>query len=155
MNSFNVSHCELGTVLIKKKMDRDIVSLMESYFDFIYSKAIALEMRNVVKKLCEGCHSGNLSQTKHACLTLSDGELLELYFEEIVKAVDENTILQQWEESVKCIDNISEELIYMYKLKLFCKDWRETDMKTERWRQTMIKRTLQILQLETRFSSTC
>ena len=98
---------------------------------------------------CERCCSGHLSQTKHLCL-LSDEELLEVYFWEIVSCVDENDVLRQWEECVNCTD-IPEELVKFYKLKLYCKDWRDTDMKTSQWKDKMVKMCQQIEQLEKRF----
>lgn len=131
-------------------MDRDNTLIMNSYFDFLYAKAICQELPAVLKHICEGCVHGKLSQTKHDCMTLTQLEQLEYAFDDIVKVIDENSILMKWEESVACID-IPKEVLALYRLKVYCKDWRETDMKTPQWRQRMISLSSQILELENRF----
>ena len=135
-------------------MNYEHISLMDSYFDFLYAKAISIKSCSVFEKMCEGCENGYLSQRCHTCLSLSKRERLELYFDEILKDIDEEDVLIQWTEAVNCLDDISSELIYMYKLKLSCKDWRETDMKTQCWKTRMIKMVNQIWLLERSFTAT-
>lgn len=83
------------------------------------------------------------------CLMLSKKDQLDLYFDYIVSTVDDEDVLIQWIDAVECENNISSEVIETYKLKLSCKD---LDMKTEQWKQKMIRNTLQIIQNEERFN---
>lgn len=127
------------------------VSLLQSYFDFFYAKEVCNKMDLVFKKNCLGCQSFSLSQIGHTCLSLAREQQLELYFEDVLLEVDELDILKKWCEAASVID-VSTELIEMFKLKIYCKDWRETDMKTLEWKTKMIKLTVQLLLLETRFN---
>ena len=65
----------------------------------------------------------------HACLALTDDQQLELYFEDILVNVDESDILQKWNSAVSHLD-ITSEVLSMFRLKIYFKCWRETDMKT-------------------------
>lgn len=123
--------------------------LLESYFDFYYAMEIKEKFSNISRKICEGCNVNSLSQNGHTCIDLSIRERLELYFEDIVRAVDEQELLLKWDNSVQHLRDTIE--YHMYKLNLFCRDWREADMKTASWKCKMIRMTLQLIQLETRF----
>ena len=123
------------------------VTLLQSYFDFFYAKEIKDKRPLVFKAKRIGCQNARLSQRDHNRLTLTEVQQLNLYFEDVLLYVDENDILQRWEDAV-CILDMSSELIYMFKLKLFCKDWRETNMKyiaNLQWRNKMITMALQLL----------
>lgn len=126
------------------------VSLLQSYFDFFYAKEIRDKMRPVFKAKCLGCQNAFLSQTDHDCLTLTDEQQLNLYFDDVLLDVDETDILQRWRDAISVLDT-SSELIDMFKLKIYCKDWRETDMKTLQWRNKMINMTVRLLAIEKRF----
>ena len=125
------------------------VTLLDSYFDFFYAKAIMDDLNNVIKRNCYGCVTNKLSQTTHQCLNLTKGEWLHLYLEELLLEVDENDILQKWEESVATFEDT--ELVAMYRLKLYCRDWRDSDMKSGAWKYKMMRMTLQLLRLENQF----
>lgn len=126
------------------------VSLLQSYFDFFYAKEIRDKMRPVFKAKCLGCQNAFLSQTDHDCLTLTDEQQLNLYFDDVLLDVDETDILQRWRDAISVLDT-SSELIDMFKLKIYYKDWRETDMKTLQWRNKMINMTVRLLAIEKRF----
>ena len=126
------------------------VSLLQSYFDFCYAKEIRKKMFPVFKAKCSGCQNSRLSQMDHACLTLTDKQQLKFYFEDILKDVDESDILKQWHDEVS-LTEMPLSLIEMFRLKLYCLDWRETDMKSAQWRNRMIDMTVRLLQLEARF----
>ena len=102
------------------------VTLLDSYFDFFYAKAIMDNLNDVIKKKCYGCVTNKLSQTDHTCWNLTKKDWLHRCFEDILYEVDENEILQRWEDSVNVCKE--KELVAMYRLKLYCRDWRETDM---------------------------
>ena len=85
-------------------------------------------LNDAIKKKCYGCVTNKLSQTDHTSWNLTGKEWLHRFFEDILYNVDENETLQRWEESVSVCEE--KELVVMYRLKLFCRDWRETDMKT-------------------------
>ena len=70
--------------------------------------------------------------------------------EDILKDVVESDILKQWNDAVS-LTHIPLQLIEMFRLKLYCLDWQETDMKSAQWRNRMIDMTVRLLQLEARF----
>ena len=124
------------------------VQLLDLYFDTAYADTITSTMNTVIKTLCVGCQRGKLSQKQHECLSLSKKEQLILYFEEILKAVDEEYVLIRWEQNVRRESDVSSELIDFYKLKIYCKDWRESDMKTENWKRKMMKMSMLCIRLD-------
>lgn len=124
----------------------DATQLLESFFDFCYAKEIINKMYAVFKKNCSGCQQGLLSQRDHICLSLTECDLLEMYFDQILLEVNETDVLRYWESTVTVMqDDFSPELVYMYKLKIDCRDWRETDMKTSEWKSKMKRLTRQLI----------
>lgn len=119
------------------------VSLLQSYFDFFYAKEISDKMYNVFKQKCFGCQNFRLSQMDHTCLRLADDQQLEIHFEDVLGDVDESDILLKWNSAVSRLD-IHSEVLEMFRLKIYCKDWREMDMKTAEWRTKMINMTIQL-----------
>jgi hypothetical protein len=124
------------------------VTLLDAYFDFFYAQEIMDKMASVFKNKCFGCQTGCLSQLDHACLTLPLHQKLDLYFEEVLSEVDEMDIQRKWNASVSTMEDTSPELVEMFKLKICCLDWRETEMKSPAWKARMIKLTQQLLSLE-------
>lgn len=124
------------------------VSLLESYFDFFYAMAIKEKLKEVLIRPCDGCLLNSLSQTDHICVNRPNRETIEIYFDDILKQIDEQEILFKWESSVHHIRDT--ELVHMYKLKIFCLDWRECDMKTSSWKRRMIQLTLQLMRIDKR-----
>ena len=133
-------------------MELNKVSLLQAYLDFYYAKEISGKMHSVFKKKCFGCEHSCLSQTDHTCLSLTDEQQLELYFEDVLLDVNESDVLLKWSEAASALD-VSPELLEMFKQKLFCKDWRETDMKTFSWKVKMIRMTVQLVHLEKNFTA--
>lgn len=133
-------------------MECNRVSLLQSYFDFMYSKEISTAMRAVFVQMCSGCFNGCLSQSEHSCLTLTDKEQLELYFDEIVSCVDEENVLLKWSEAVSGLTGISSSIIEMFKLKIGCKDWRATAMKNNAWKRRMVNMVLRVKNYERLFT---
>lgn len=126
------------------------VRLLESYFEFFYAREIVSRMCTVINQNCVGCQRGYPSQRDHQCLSLTDKELLRLYWGAILREVDEEEILRNWESAVLGMQDVSQELIHMYKLKIYCRDWREVDMKTVAWNSKMYRLSCQILALRNR-----
>ena len=126
-----------------------MTQLLESFFHFCYAKEIMNKMYIVFKKNCAGCQRGSLSQLSHACLSVPEHQQLELYFDDILLEVNETDILRHWDLAVSVLrDDFSPELVYMYKLKIYCRDWRETDMKSLEWKTKMYRLTCQLIRLK-------
>lgn len=136
--------------LKKKKMEVNNASLLQSYFDFLYAKELSEKMYSVFRKKCLACQDCRLSQWEHTCLTLSDEQQLEVYFEDVLREVQELDILVKWDQAASALDIPAGE-IELFKLKIFCKDWRDTNMKTFKWRTKMIKMIVEIRLLERSF----
>ena len=132
-------------------MERTKTSLLKSYYDFYYAKEIGRRMYPVFKRKCSGCQHSRLSQLDHTCLTLSDKQQLELYFEDVILEVDENQILSKWIEAASIID-VPSGLIETMKIKLFDMDSHRTYKKTLQWKTRMIRMVVQVVLLEKRFS---
>ena len=113
----------------------DTVTLLEAYFQFFYAREIMNIMHATFQTECSGCQRGSLSQLSHPCLSLTTFQLLDLYFDTILERVNEMDILRHWESAVSLIQD--QALVAMYRLKIYCRDWRETDMKTEVWKTKM------------------
>ena len=99
--------------------------VLESVFDFFYAKEILNKMHRVIKSNSLGCQHRRLSQLNHTCLSLSKHKQLELYFDNILLEVNEMNVLRHWDTAVSVMQDISPEFVYMYKLKIYCRDWRE------------------------------
>ena len=131
-------------------MDIKYVTLLESYFDFFYAKEIIGNMYATYRKNCHGCKNAYLSQNDHTCLNITDKEQLVLYFEDILIDVDESNVLKNWNEAVSILEDLPTEVIEMYKLNIYCPEWRENEMKNLCWKNRIIKLTLKLLTLERR-----
>ncbi len=131
-------------------MDRCKVLLLDSYFDFMYALTILSNKRDVVRRICCGCRVEHPSQLQHSCLRETNEQHVDMYFDEMLKAVDEDVVLHRWCTTVDTLDGISPELLAIYKLKIYCADWRAT-MKTDKWRNKMKKMTMKLVQLERLF----
>ncbi|WAR26051.1 hypothetical protein MAR_011755 [Mya arenaria] len=97
-------------------MELSQVSLLESYFDFFYAKEISKNMYLVFRKKCFGCQNACLSQSDHTCLTLTDKQQLELYFDDILAEVDESDIVLKWNEATSLLD-VSVQVLNMFQIK--------------------------------------
>lgn len=126
------------------------VSLMESFWTFSYAEELIKTMISVYRKECEGCRNGWQSQKDHMCLDVTNRYQLECYFDRIVKLIDEKNVLDRWEKHTTPL-NLTPSLLHLYRLKIYCEDWRQVDMKTDYWETSMVDTVLRILQLETRF----
>lgn len=123
-------------------------SLLDSYLDYFYAKEILYRLPIVMKQTCEGCLWESLSQTDHVCVSLSKRQQLSLFFEDILRVIDEQDILLKWREAVTTLE--SPEYIALYELKFNCKDWRDI-MKTSEWKYRLIKLSSQLLCLDKYF----
>ena len=101
--------------------------------------------------MCDGCRSFDLSQRNHTCLLVSKLERIEIYFQDILNTINEDEILNEWTEAVEGLREIHTGLKYLLRLRLGCKDWRETQMKTETWKSRMLKTVKTLVLLERHF----
>ena len=124
------------------------VIFMDSYFDFIYAKAMHECLPTIIRENCYGCEVDHPSQLQHHCLMYDREESIYMYFEELLSAVNEDDILLSWSEIVDTLD-ISPELVVLHKLKIYDKDWLAT-MKSEQWKTKIRKMVLSISHIENR-----
>ena len=95
-------------------------------------------LNDVIKKKCYGFVTNKLSQTDHTCLNLMGKKWLHRYFEDVLLEVNENRYYKYGKYLCLCEEK---ELVPMYRLKLYCRDWWETDMKTTAWKSKMMRMT--------------
>ena len=102
------------------------VMLMNSYFQFVYAKALINVKDIVVKKDCFGCLIDHPSQIQHDCtmsdLMNDDEHAYDFYFEEMLEEVDENKVLLAWEKLVQGLD-VSAESIAFHREVISSKDF--------------------------------
>lgn len=127
------------------------VRLLESYFEHIYARALLEVFQPCMKENCYGYVVDHPSQVQHYCLMMSQDEQIDFCFEDMLKKVDETGILDKWNEAVSDLKHMSPELIVMYKLKIYCDDWRAADMKTDDWKERMRDTVVRLLKLERLF----
>jgi len=132
----------------------NVMLLMNSYFDFIYAKALCEVKCMTVRKNCYGCQINHPSQREHDCImkTNNDEYEIDFYFEEMLKEVKEEDIIRSWLE-VMCISNISSQTVALHKQVLESKDFLEV-MKTDQWKSKMKRMVLTIIQIEDRLFRT-
>ena len=87
----------------------------------------------------------------HSCLALSKTDQLKLFFEDILLVVDEYEILRNWERSTSLLE--VDGIAGLFRLKIYCRDWRETDMKSLVWKSKMIRMIEQLLRLENKLEN--
>ena len=69
-------------------------TILQYYFDHFYAEEIRSKMHPVFKDKCVGCQHAMLSQSEHTCLSLPTKILLKLYFEDVLKNVNEQNVLK-------------------------------------------------------------
>lgn len=123
-------------------------NLPESYFDILYAKVIMEKMTGDLRKKCGGYLNNSLSQKDDSCLMLTKTDQLKLYFEDILQDVNEMDILRNWDNAMAPLEDDCAGTVELYRLKFYCRDWSETDMKSEAWICKMKRMTIQLLRLE-------
>ena len=83
---------------------------------------------------------------------LSTKEQLEIYWDYVSREINKIRVIEKWYGTVYMLDSVPIEVIDLYKLKLDCRDWRDTDMKMGAWKNRLIKMAISIMKLEKRFS---
>lgn len=131
--------------------ERQQVLLLDSYFEHIYARALIDLFPVTLKECCYGCITDHGSQVHHQCVMLSTEEQIQFCFEDTLKKVDEQDLLIKWCDACTKLECVSPEILAMYKLKIYCADWRAGDMKSESWKENMRGRMYQIIQLERLF----
>ena len=86
--------------------------------------------------------------TKQHLFKLTEHKQLELYFDDILPEVNVMNVLRHWDTAVSVMQDISPEFVYMYKLKIYCRDWRETDIQTLAWKAKMYSLTCELSRLK-------
>ena len=124
------------------------VMLMDSYFDFIFAKAMFECLPTIIRDNYYGCEIDHPSQLQHHCVMYDQEESIYMYFEELLTVVNQDEILLSWTDIVDSLD-ISPELVALHKLKIYDKDCLET-MKTEQWKTKIRKMIISISYIENR-----
>lgn len=57
---------------------------------------ILFQLSKQLEKHCNGCHINHPSQRQHSCLTTTQEDLIDFYFEDILDQVDFYKVLEQW-----------------------------------------------------------
>lgn len=72
------------------------VMIMNSYFDFVYAKAMHDQLGSVVRQECYGCQVDHPSQVQHSSVMFEENENIKMYFDHLLTAVSENEFFFSW-----------------------------------------------------------
>ncbi len=78
---------------------------------------------------------------------MDEDELIDLYFDQMLMAIDENEISQDWHFEV-CSTHISPELIAKYQLHKCDNEWVASHTKMEEWRDHIRKLVKKMIALD-------
>jgi hypothetical protein len=115
-----------------------------------YAKAIIEKLDTVARSVCIGCKYSSLSQRDHSCLTLNQEDKLRGNFEELLRSIDETLILSDWHNSQNYTGR-AKIIADVFALKFRRKDYRDTAMKSESWKRSLLKLATVLLKFEERF----
>ena len=113
-------------------------SILDSTLDLCFALQAFELIDKVANSECDGCKVGHPSQLRHNCLMLNLEEKLEQYFNAIFDAIDVDEVFAKWEQEVLA-KNIPLELVALYKLNVFCSDYKQTLYKSEAWKDKLYK----------------
>ena len=63
--------------------------LLVDQLSLLYAEAVKDKLHAVSRQMCFGCQKGQLSQTRHSCITLTSEQMLQRYFTHILLHIDE------------------------------------------------------------------
>lgn len=150
LTSENVFTMESQNVAMPESETRKMVCLLEFALKFYYAKSVIENVGSIAISMCTGCEIGHPSQEQHSCLMLSQEEKCMMYFDEALIQLNEEVMLSQWLTEVKTM-NIPAGIIDLFSMKVFCKDWRETRLKTDVWKNKLFTTAVRLIRLENRF----
>ena len=124
-------------------------STMDATLDLCYALHAFGKIGEVAVSKCDGCKVDHPSQIRHDCIMLELEEKLDQYFNAIFDSIDEDEVFNKWEQEVTAM-NIPSEIVTMYKLKVFCSDYRETLHKSEGWKTKLHADIRRLIRWESR-----
>ena len=129
-------------------MESTKFSLVQSYFVFYCAQEVLGKMHAVFKKKCFGCQNGCLSQLSHACVTLSEEQLLELYMDDVLSTVDYDVVLANCYKSFFCSEHFSIFVDIFYQTVIKCLFVSNTNV--VHWKTKMQRLTVKLILLNRR-----
>lgn len=135
----------------KSYSQRQQVLLLRAQFEYFYARALLELLPDSLKKSCNGCVTKNANRLYHQCVMLTTKEQIDFCFEDLLKQVDEQAVLFEWNTICTKVEHVHPGVLALYKLKLYCDDWRAADMKTESWKSMMRERMEELVKVDTIF----
>ena len=125
-------------------MEAHFSQQLDGHFVFLYGTEVQRNIKSVSQRHCDGCAVAHLSQTKHSCIMWSSEEKLRVYFNVVVDSVVASDIAEQCSKDADTMP-IPRGYLEMYKLKFSCEDWRNIEVSSSKWRQTLYEFTLRLI----------
>lgn len=125
--------------------------VLEDHFTILYAEAVRDKTHEIARRVCFGCLTDHLSQTQHSCITLTPDQKLKCYFVQALQDIDEQEIIRRWNDCVSRVDLKSQQTLENYSHKYHSHHWRETMLKTDRWRKKLFQTVRRMIHLEKRF----
>ena len=88
--------------------------LFESYVDITYAHLLLNVSANVIKEQCPGCVIDHPSQTQHYCVMLDGDELFEMYFDNMLHAIDKTQVAKHLLEKVAVVHGVCVECMQTF-----------------------------------------
>ena len=120
---------------------------MEPVLKFEYAKGLIASVASIQRFNCTGCQC---KSPDHQCLSLSMEEKLQLWFEDLLAFIDEGPVIQEIGVFCSAFEFIDQTLLQEFTSKLLDDDWR-LQMKTDKWKESLLKTAIRITRLESRF----
>ena len=128
--------------------------MLELSLQFEYASAVLEKLEDAAMSACSGCVNGNLSQVDHSCLMLDKEEKLYFFFDDALLKLDEEEVVRKWKTNACKRYGNADGLVGLFSLKVLCRDYRETTMKTFGWRCNVLKMASVLLTTATTTTTT-
>ena len=129
------------------EMEHGYAHYIDSEWKIVYCEAVRGKINELSYTRCHGCLINHPSQTQHSCLMQNEEDDLFLYFTEALENLDEITVLEEFEIRLQKSD-IPVAFRNIYKQKFYCKDWRDTEWKSEDSQCDIFDTIYRLIQLE-------
>ena len=137
------------SLAIDHRISRRTIRVLEDPLNYLYADAVLRESKRICQMFCDGCITHNLSQTKHECINQPLDEKVKMYFDCALRQLENDVVLESWENMTKNLDVPSEEYI-SYKSKIYCPLWRESIFKTDQLRLKIFQMAVRMAKFQER-----
>ena len=120
------------------------VLIMNAYLKFAYALAIRNKLGDAVKRFCYGCEVDHPQQDNHTCAMYETEEHIDMYFDIILKDLEEENIIESWKELMSTSNVIPLDIQNYY----ISSNNYLANIKTDQWKEEVHKIVLILSRIE-------